>query len=199
MAELIRCAVHHKGWKILVTAPSNVAVDNVLQRVISLENENHASGGRRKAASKSCNAKRKIKAVRLGHPARIQQGIQRYSLEALVQSSEGTEIVKDCRSELKEYLKTLSNTKSRPSEKRTAYREMKSVRKEIRAREEKVVGQIMRDSNVVFATNVGAASSLFNRMRNVKGEPISFDLVIIDESAQVNTLTNDVSDFFMFS
>ena len=76
---------------------------------------------------------------------------------------------------------------------------MKSVRKEIRAREEKVVGQIMRDSNVVFATNVGAASSLFNRMRNVKGEPISFDLVIIDESAQVNTLTNDVSDFFMFS
>ena len=172
MAELIRCAVHNKGWKVLVTAPSNVAVDNVLDRVMSIENE---QTGKRNS--------RKIKAVRLGHPARIQRGIQKYSLESLVQSSEGTEIVKDCRSELNDYLKTLSSAKSRPTEKRVAYREMKALRKEIRTREEKVVGQILRESNVVLATNVGAASSLLNRMLFGKDER-PFDLVIIDEAAQ---------------
>ena len=185
MAELIRCAVREKGWKVLVTAPSNVAVDNVLDRVMSIENEMNTKGpGKRKGGSKKAGTKNKIKAVRFGHPARIQHGIQKYSLESLVQSSEGTEIVRDCRSELNDYLKTLSHAKSRPSEKRVAYREMKSLRKEIRTREEKVVGEILRESNVVLATNVGAASSLFNRMVDAKGEPMSFDLVIIDEAAQ---------------
>lgn len=129
-------------------------------------------------------AKKKIKAVRLGHPARIQRGIQQYSLESLVQSSEGTEIVKDCREKLRGYLKTLSNAKSRPNEKRLAYREMKAVRREIRNREEKVVGQILHESNVVFATNVGAAGNLLNRTFGDRKEALSFDLVIIDEAAQ---------------
>lgn len=183
VAELIRCAVHNMGWKVLVTAPSNVAVDNVLDRIMSIENEKHdAAPGKR--GSKKSSTNKKVKAVRLGHPARIQHSIQKYSLESLVQSSEGTEIVKDCRTELNEYLRTLSNTKSRPSEKREAYREMKSLKKEIRTREEKVVGQILRDSNVVLATNVGAASSLLRRMLDTKGQPICFDLVIIDEAAQ---------------
>ena len=187
VAELIRCAVHNMGWKVLVTAPSNVAVDNVLDRVMSIENERQCTdtvGRQKRGTNKASTKKKKIKAVRLGHPARIQHGIQQYSLESLVQSSEGTELVKDCRSELKEYLKTLSNAKSRPLEKRTAYREMKVLKKEIRTREEKVVGEILRDSNVVLATNVGAASTLFHRMKDSKGEPISFDLVILDEAAQ---------------
>lgn len=170
---------------MLVTAPSNVAVDNVLDRLMSLENEISPESAKRKGTKKSTiNIRQKIKAVRLGHPARIQHGIQKYSLESLVQASEGTEIVKDCRSELSGHLRTLSNAKAHPSEKRVAYREMKSLRKEIRTREEKVVGEILRESNVVMATNVGAAGSVFNRMIDGKGEPIAFDLVIIDEAAQ---------------
>ena len=177
VAELIRCAVHYKGWKVLVTAPSNVAVDNVLERVMSIENGDIGT-------KRTVGTKKKIKAVRLGHPARIQRGIQQYSLESLVQSSEGTEIVKDCRAELNGYLKTLSNIKSRPNEKRVAYREMKAVRREIRTREEKVVGQILHECNVVLATNVGAAGSILNRTFGDRKEALSFDLVIIDEAAQ---------------
>jgi ATP-dependent RNA/DNA helicase IGHMBP2 len=60
---------------------------------------------------------------------------------------------------------------------------MKALRKEIRTREEKIVGQILLESNVVLATNVGAASSLFNRILGGKDER-PFDLVIIDEAAQ---------------
>ena len=156
MAELIRCAVNCKRWKVLVTAPSNVAVDNVLDRLMSLNN----------------------------NQIRIQHGIQKYSLESLVQSSDGTEIVQDCRRELNNHLKTLSNPKSRGNDKRVAYQEMKSLRKEIRTREEKVVGEILRNANVVLATNVGAGGSVFRHLADSKGEPIAFDLVIIDEAAQ---------------
>ncbi|KAL7546716.1 hypothetical protein ACHAWF_010043 [Thalassiosira exigua] len=184
VAELIRCAVHKKGWKVLVTAPSNVAVDNVLDRIMAIENQASATDMGKRKVNKKSSKQRRIKVVRLGHPARIQRGIQKYSLESLVQSSEGTEVVRDCRSELNEYLKTLSNAKSRPSEKRVAYREMKTLRKEIRSREEQVVGKILRDSNVVLATNVGAASSVLNRLVDAKGEKILFDLVVIDEAAQ---------------
>jgi superfamily I DNA and/or RNA helicase len=183
VAELIRCAVNIKQWRVLVTAPSNVAVDNVLERIMSLESEDKLKSGKRSRSKKSNNGQR-IKAVRLGHPARIQQSIQKYSLESLVQSSDGTEIVQDCRRELNNHLKTLSNPKSRPLEKRNAYREMKSLRKEIRTREEKVVGEILRHANVVLATNVGAAGNVFKHLIDSKGEPISFDLVIIDEAAQ---------------
>lgn len=167
---------------MLVTAPSNVAVDNILERMIALENELTQKSGKRKNSKKKST--QRIIPCRLGHPSRIQQSIQQYSLESLVQSSEGTEIVQDCRRELNVHLRTLSNPKSRPSEKRVAYSEMKSLRKEIRQREEKVVGEILRHANVVLATNVGAAGSVFKRMVDIKGEPISFDLVIIDEAAQ---------------
>ncbi len=180
LAELIRCAVHQKDWRVLVTAPSNVAVDNVLDRVMSLEVEKKTAGSNKRSAT----LKKKIKAVRLGHPARIHHGIQKYSLESLVKSSDGTKIVNDCRSELNGHLRTISNSNSRPGERRLAYQQMKALRKEIRSREEKVVGEILRNSNVVFATNVGAASSLFNRMSDAKGNRIEFDLVIIDEAGQ---------------
>ena len=145
------------------------------------ENEIQGSAKHRRAKKTS---KSKIKAVRLGHPARIQHGIQKFSLESLVQQSDGTEIVQDCRNEMNDHLRTLSNPKSRSAEKRTAYREMKSLRKEIRSREEKIVGQILKDANVVLTTNVGAASSVFNRMVDSRGDPIPFDMVIIDEAAQ---------------
>ncbi|KAL3798381.1 hypothetical protein HJC23_005034 [Cyclotella cryptica] len=182
VAELIRCAVHYKNWRVLVAAPSNVAVDNVLDRLMYLENESRPELGKRKSSMKS-NSPR-IKAVRLGHPARIQHGIQKYSLESLVHSSDGTEIVQDCRRELSSHLKTLSDPKSRSPDKRNAYREMKSLRKEIKSREEKVVGEVLRNANVVLSTNVGAAGSMFKHLVDSRGEPISFDLVIIDEAAQ---------------
>lgn len=182
VANLIRCAVRCLGWKVLVTAPSNVAVDNVLERIMQIEENENKRGNKKRRGNKS--SKSIIKAVRLGHPARIQKGIQKYSLESLVQASDGTEIVRDCRNEMNDHLRTLSNPKSRSSEKRVAYREMKSLRKEIRSREEKVVGQILRDASVVLATNVGAASSVLNRMVDGRGDPTPFDLVIIDEAAQ---------------
>ena len=169
IAELIQQAVHVHKYKVLVTAPSNVAVDNVLERLVA----NQSTKTKR---SKRKDRQGKLKVVRLGHPARIKESILPYSIESLVQNAEGTEIVDDVRNELQSFLRILSNPKSRGTDKRLAYREIKSLRKEVRTREQKVVKDLIREAQVVLATNVGAANSIL--------KDVEFDLVVIDEAAQ---------------
>jgi len=166
VVELIQQAVHYHQLKVLVAAPSNVAIDNVLERLVVPPPS--------KGSSKQHH---KIKAVRLGHPARLKPSILPYSLEAMVQNADGTEIVADVRNELQAYLKLLANPKSKGSDKRIAYRELKSLRQEIRQREEKVVQDLMKSAQVILATTVGAANRILNHVE-------SFDLVVIDEAAQ---------------
>ena len=174
IGELIKQAVHVHKMRVLVAAPSNVAVDNVLERLVASQNEIPSKKKRGE------NAEKKIRAVRLGHPARIQPSIIHYSLEFLVQNSDGTEIVKDIRAEMKAHLQVASNPKTRGLERRAAYREIKTLRKEIRQREEKVVENLLTNAQVVLCTNVGAGSYLLDRLEKTK----PFDLVIIDEAAQ---------------
>jgi ATP-dependent RNA/DNA helicase IGHMBP2 len=171
-AELIQQAVS-RGMKVLVTAPSNVAVDNILERLVvsSSQPKGRSRSSKRKGTSS-------LRVVRLGHPARIKASILPYSLEALVQNSDGTEIVQQVRKELQSFLKILSNPNSRSNDKRAAYREVKSLRKEVRTREEKVVKELVSTAQVVLATCVGAANRILDRVEG------GFDLVIIDEAAQ---------------
>jgi ATP-dependent RNA/DNA helicase IGHMBP2 len=173
LAELIHQAVHVHGMKVLVAAPSNVAVDNILERLVLSSSSQQSSRGNRKESKT-----RALRAVRLGHPARIKSSILSYSLEALVQNADGTEIVADVRSELQSFLRIMSNPRSRPNDKRIAYREIKSLRKEVRTREEKVVRELISSAQVVLTTTVGAANRVLGKVEN------GFDLVVIDEAAQ---------------
>lgn len=187
VAELIQQAVYHHSMKVLVAAPSNVAVDNVLERLAASSSK--ASTSKRKGKqhqSKHNIPSKPLRMVRLGHPARIKNSILPYSLEALVQSHEGTEIVQDVRNELQSFLRILTNPTSRGNDTRLAYREVKSLRKEVRTREEKVVKELINRSQVVLATTVGAASRLLNTVTDggVGDGTGGFDLVIIDEAAQ---------------
>lgn len=61
-------------------APSNIAVDNLVERL----------------------AANKVKIVRLGHPARVLTHIQKYSLDAILSTSEETRLVEDVRKDLDE-------------------------------------------------------------------------------------------------
>ena len=169
VAELIQQAVHMYKFKVLVTAPSNVAVDNVLERLVVNQSTSATKRLKRKTLQR-------LKAVRLGHPARMKASILPYSLESLVQNADGTEIVSDVRDELQSFLRILTNPKSRGADKRVAYREVKALRKEVRSREEKVVKDLVSEAQVILATNVGAASSIL--------KDVMFDLVVIDEAAQ---------------
>ena len=193
VVELIRRAVYDKGWKVLVTAPSNVAVDNVLEKLVANNNDVKTSRRSRKTKSDSSpgdsnvvNAPipppRKLRAVRLGHPARIKPSIQPYSLESLVHGADGTEVVNDVRKELASFVKVLSDEKSRYADRRVARREVKVLRSELRQREEAVVDDLISNADVVLATNVGASSSALNKYIDKRG--FGFDLVVIDEAAQ---------------
>jgi len=159
VVELIQQAVQRHGYRVLVTAPSNVAVDNILSRLVAVEK------------------RKRPKVVRLGHPARLHASILPYSLEALVKASDGTEIVADVRKELEQFLKLSSKSKYN-SDRATARREIKVLRQEIRSREERVVADLVGNAQVVLATCVGASSSIL--LKN--SDP--FDLVVIDEAAQ---------------
>jgi ATP-dependent RNA/DNA helicase IGHMBP2 len=173
VVELIQQAVHTFHKKVLVAAPSNVAVDNVLAKLVASSEGAPPAASRRR---RDQNSKPKLRVVRLGHPARLQANILPYSLEALVQASDATEIVADVRQELQNFLRIASNSKARYSDKRVAYREIKALRKEVRVREEKVVASLLQHAHVVLTTCVGAANKLLN--------DVDFDLVVIDEAAQ---------------
>ncbi|CAK4383924.1 unnamed protein product [Aphanomyces euteiches] len=145
LVELIyQCVTQHK-MKVLVCAPSNIAVDNVLEKL---------------AASH-----KKLRMTRVGHPARLLPQVLQHCLDAKIQSSEGTQIIADIRKELAA-LKPCRATRQ----------ESKLLRKEIREREQKVVGDILSHSDVVLATNAGAATKLLKDM--------VFDMVVVDEAAQ---------------
>src|SRR5690349_18772906 len=67
-----------RGLRILVCGPSNISVDNIVERL----------------------APHKIPLIRLGHPARLLPSVLNHSLDVLTRTSEAGAIVKDVRAEM---------------------------------------------------------------------------------------------------
>lgn len=89
VVEIIQQAVK-AGNRVLACAPSNVAVDNMLEKLVSNSS---------------------VKAIRLGHPTRMQESIQNRSLDAVLSGSDARSIVNDVRKDLDAHLKKISNSK----------------------------------------------------------------------------------------
>lgn len=64
--------------QVLCCAPSNVAVDNLVERL----------------------AQCKAKVLRLGHPARLLESIQKHSLDAILAQSDNANIIADIRKDM---------------------------------------------------------------------------------------------------
>lgn len=75
--------------QVLCCAPSNVAVDNLVEKLVSLG----------------------VKVVRLGHPARVLEHIQRFSLDAILDGSDGRKIVKDVRCDMNNTVVSVDSTR----------------------------------------------------------------------------------------
>ncbi|XP_078539014.1 DNA-binding protein SMUBP-2 [Lissotriton helveticus] len=156
VVEIIIQAVK-QGLKVLCCAPSNVAVDNLVERL----------------------AERKEKILRLGHPARLLESIQSHSLDAVLANSDNAHIVADIRKDID--CAFLQAKKTRDKGERSHLRnEIKTLRKELREREESAMINILTRANVILATNTGASND-----GPLKLLPENhFDLVVIDECAQ---------------
>uniref|UniRef100_A0A8C7JXG6 DNA-binding protein SMUBP-2 n=1 Tax=Oncorhynchus kisutch TaxID=8019 RepID=A0A8C7JXG6_ONCKI len=146
-----------RGQKVLCCAGSNVAVDNLVERL----------------------AKAKAKVLRLGHPARLLESIQKHSLDAVLAHSDNTNIIADIRKDIDKAfmgMKKMNDKRDRIHLKR----EVGELRKELRTREATAIAEVLKRADVVLATNTGA-----NDGGPLKNLPVDhFDWVVIDECAQ---------------
>lgn len=126
-----------RGSRILVCGPSNISVDNIVERL----------------------APHKVPMVRLGHPARLLPGVLDHSLDVLSQSSDAASIVKDIRDEMDRKQASVRKTKS-GKERKEIWSEMRDLRKEFRQRENRVVAELLGGSKVVLATLHGSGGNL---------------------------------------
>ncbi|PSN36020.1 DNA-binding protein SMUBP-2 [Blattella germanica] len=145
------------GHKILVCAPSNVAVDNIVEKL----SHHH------------------VKMIRLGHPARIMENISKYSLDALIDSNNSSQIVRDVRRDINSSLNKLKSRQFKES--RTEIRsELKSLRKELQERETRVLHEVLRGADVIVSTLVTASAN--GPLKHIPEE--HFDCILIDECSQ---------------
>ena len=111
------------------------------------------------------------KMVRLGHPSRVAPGLTELTLSSLVEDSDGGKLCADIREEISGFFKSKGK-----------YSEIKTLKKELRKREEKEISDILQKSTIVLSTCVGAG--LLEKLPIPKHHEFFFDLCIIDEAAQ---------------
>ncbi|XP_035827063.1 DNA-binding protein SMUBP-2 isoform X2 [Aplysia californica] len=156
VVELIVQAVR-QGMKVLATAPSNIAVDNLVERLAGF----------------------KQRIVRIGHPARLLTHLQKFSLDAIVAGSEEKSIVKDVRTDMQKVLSKMKKARGR-GERIALREEMKLLRREASEREAAATREILSRADVVLVTLT--SSSPEGPLKYLKDD--HFDLVVIDECSQ---------------
>ncbi|RKO97084.1 P-loop containing nucleoside triphosphate hydrolase protein [Caulochytrium protostelioides] len=167
--ELIRQLVQ-RGQRVLVCGPSNISVDNVLER---LEHRPPRAAAASRAGSSAASVK--LGLVRVGHPARVIPVVRQHTLDARLGTSHGGGLVQDLRAEMDGVLAKIQKPKHR-AERRDLWREHRTLRKELRVREARAVEEVLAESQVVLCTLSGAATRVLRHS--------AFDVVIIDEIAQ---------------
>lgn len=156
VVEIILQAVK-QGFKVLCCAPSNIAVDNLVEHL--------ARCGRR--------------VLRLGHPARLLESIQQHALDAVLARGDSAQIVADIRKDIDQVSVKIKKTQDK-REKSNFRNEIRLLRKELKEREEAAMLQSLTRAEVVLATNTGASPD--GPLKLLPDD--YFDVVVIDECAQ---------------
>lgn len=169
LVELIQqILARDNNSRVLVCAPSNIAVDTILERL-----------------SKVIKDKKWL--LRVGHPARLLKSNWYHSLDILSkENGDSAPIINDISKEITKTIASIKTIKS-SGERRKAWAEVKQLRKELRIRERKVINDLIKQSRVVVATLHGSSSrELCNYYKSGEdGEQQNlFDCLIIDEVSQ---------------
>ncbi len=159
LVELVRQAVR-RGDKVLVCAPSNLAVDNLLERLLA--HGEHA--------------------VRLGHPARVLPQLREHTLDLMVDDHPD---VRQARKLLKEAFHLFrkaakwTRAKPEPGARRDMRQEARALLADARQMEARAVERILNAAPILCATTTAASTS------EILG-PLApaFDLLVIDEACQ---------------
>ncbi|OAY80253.1 DNA-binding protein SMUBP-2 [Ananas comosus] len=153
LKELITLAVQ-QGERVLVTAPTNAAVDNLVERLYDSW----------------------LNIVRVGNPARISSTVSSKSLEEIVNNklSDFKKEFERKKSDLRKDLRLCLKDDSLAAGIRQL---LKQLGKTLKKKEKETIKEVLSNAQVVLSTNTGAADPVIRRLD-------SFDLVIIDEAGQ---------------
>lgn len=155
VVELIVQAVE-RGQQVLACAPSNTAVDNLLDRLV-------AKGQ---------------KVVRIGHPARVAEDLRGYTLDGLVEQHENMAVIAEMYREAEVLFKKAGKwTRHRPvrGEKAALRDEAKQLKQHAKLMEKQAVEQILSRAKIICATTTFNEDLLEDKW---------FDMLVIDEACQ---------------
>lgn len=131
LVELVRHAVAAEQ-QVLVTAPSNTAVDNLGERLV-------AAG---------------VAVVRLGHPARIAPALEARSLDALVASSDGARLARSLSDRARDERRAA--LAGRGGDARERWAEVRALERDARAALAEAEAHLLATAPVLLATCAGA-------------------------------------------
>ncbi|SAM77049.1 related to HCS1-DNA helicase A [Ustilago bromivora] len=163
--------------RILVCGASNLAVDNILERLVGSPEHREVF------------KKKSIGVTRIGHPARVVANLQNSTLDAQCTTSSEAQLVKDISKEIEgimSELKPSSNPagnkstrgqpKVRGNDRKKRWEEVRELRKEYRRRDRQVTCSVLDRAQVVLATCHTAGGKQLARRE--------YDWVVIDEACQ---------------
>jgi len=145
-----------QNLKILIVSPSNIALDTIAERVIEEKNEGNLQ----------------YELTRIGQPARMIESVLEISIDRQLESKYS--FLKKMNG-LKAYLKFVQD----PLEKLR----IKEVIKKLNIERKELALKILRSSNAIFATTVGAKDKDIQALLE-DGNQNYFDVVILDEAGQ---------------
>ncbi len=187
VTEVITEAVR-RGERVLATADSNVAVDNMLRKLADVEG---------------------LDLVRIGHPARVGEGLERYTLFSRMETNPQSLKIKKLAEGIRERIEARDrHSKPTPSRLRGMSKErvktlaatgrsfrgvdaatvrsmaawiaedekLQTIFEKIRRIEESMVRKIVSEADVVLSTNGMVGSEALDGIR--------FDIAVIDEASQ---------------
>ncbi|CAD7937348.1 unnamed protein product [Amoebophrya sp. A25] len=170
VAFILECVF--RGQRLLVSAPSNVAVDNLLQRVAQHLPANQL--------------------VRIGHPVRVDIDLHKFTLDGRVAGTEQAALCRDIEREIREHLTAMrsggktagskagkvrsaaGNAAGARNERYKRREEVSKLRKELKKRGADAVKSVLRSAQVVFCTCAGA-SEVRKRFSGSSASPDAVD------------------------
>lgn len=156
VVELIRQAVAC-GQKVLACAPSNMAVDNIFERLL----------------------RARVKAVRIGHPARVLPELRRHTLDLVVAAHPDVRLARKLFREansLRDKAARYTRAKPAPGAKREMREEARQLVQDARRIERQVVAEVLNGADVICSTTTAIDSEVLGQRE--------FDLAVIDECCQ---------------
>ncbi|MCB8943049.1 MAG: AAA family ATPase [Ardenticatenaceae bacterium] len=146
-----------QGYRVLACAPSNLAVDNMAERLADLG----------------------INLVRLGHPVRVLPQVQAHTLDALVEEHEDYRQAKKVRKEafaLQNQASKFRRARPEKGAKQAMRQEAGEMLDEARRLEARAVERVLDGASVVLSTLTAVDSTILGQRQ--------FDLCVIDEAGQ---------------